>query len=332
MNSKSDSLKILPTTDALITSKNNHIKRANTLLIKSFPTEQNEQHLNKFISNSQANFELDKFASKTKLDIVPETINNLTQEKLIVHQRRPRVKWVARHAPLHNSSNFHASSLDDFQTMSMAETNIKQIIQLNPSISIPDLTKQEFDDQYPSFTEKIFSEDNDPALRCKTVSVLTSDEDDGDDDDEDNNNTNENINNINNATEENDQEAIVGTKELVDQGSQAILIDPKSKKKPKSPRRRKTKSSPKRVKNTNGSPNSPLLSLSTSTNQMTVSIDLTTPTNSTKTSTPTSKMEDNGQIKNLITVDTSKARSNLPVVRLCLRELGWKEVCILGKF
>lgn len=29
------------------------------------------------------------------------------------------------------------------------------------------------------------------------------------------------------------------------------------------------------------------------------------------------------------TVDTSKARSNIDVVRLCLQELGWKEVCTI---
>ena len=34
----------------------------------------------------------------------------------------------------------------------------------------------------------------------------------------------------------------------------------------------------------------------------------------------------------VVTVDTSKSRSNIDVVRLCLRELGWREVKDLGLF
>lgn len=31
--------------------------------------------------------------------------------------------------------------------------------------------------------------------------------------------------------------------------------------------------------------------------------------------------------RHIVTVDTSKARSTLDVVRICLKELGWREVC-----
>jgi hypothetical protein len=48
------------------------------------------------------------------------------------------------------------------------------------------------------------------------------------------------------------------------------------------------------------------------------------------TSTPfpssTTKLDDNNFGKSPIIVDTSKARSNIGVVRMCIRELGWKEV------
>jgi hypothetical protein len=48
------------------------------------------------------------------------------------------------------------------------------------------------------------------------------------------------------------------------------------------------------------------------------------------TSTPfpssTTKLDDNNFGKSPIIVDTSKARSNIGVVRICIRELGWKEV------
>ena len=36
------------------------------------------------------------------------------------------------------------------------------------------------------------------------------------------------------------------------------------------------------------------------------------------------------QKKGVITVDTSKARSNLDVLRICLKNLGWREVNILS--
>jgi hypothetical protein len=42
--------------------------------------------------------------------------------------------------------------------------------------------------------------------------------------------------------------------------------------------------------------------------------------------TSTTKLEDNNLGKSSIIVDTSKARSNIGVVRMCIRELGWKEV------
>jgi hypothetical protein len=45
-----------------------------------------------------------------------------------------------------------------------------------------------------------------------------------------------------------------------------------------------------------------------------------------KASTSISKNPENNGFKRSITIDTSKARSNLEVVRLCLRELKWKEV------
>lgn len=37
-------------------------------------------------------------------------------------------------------------------------------------------------------------------------------------------------------------------------------------------------------------------------------------------------VEPSGGKKGLVTIDTSKARSNADVVRLCLQELGWREV------
>ncbi|CAF2672261.1 unnamed protein product [Rotaria sp. Silwood2] len=315
MDSTSDSLQTLPPSDPLITSKNNHIKRTNTLLSKPLHTEQDVQQLNKFISNSQSNFPSDDFLSKTQFDITPEIISQLNQNQSNI-PRRPRVKWVAtRHTSLHNSLNFQTTSLNDFQTRSMTDTNIKQDIQINPAVSIPDITTKEFDDEYQNYIEKIYQDDLDQTLKYTNTYVLTSEDEE------------EEINNI--MSEDNDLEPLDIIKGYVDQGSQAVLVETKSKKKPKSPRRRKTKSSPRRAKQTNALPNSPSMLLSSSTNQVTPNSDLTALTTPIKVSASITKTEENNGIKSLITVDTSKARSNLPVVRLCLRELGWKE-CVHG--
>ncbi|UJR08939.1 hypothetical protein I4U23_013191 [Adineta vaga] len=48
-------------------------------------------------------------------------------------------------------------------------------------------------------------------------------------------------------------------------------------------------------------------------------------TSTTRLVSSTSKMDDHHIGKKSVTVDTSKARSNLDVVRICIRELGWKE-------
>ena len=115
--------------------------------------------------------------------------------------------------------------------------------------------------------------------------------------------------------DEDDEEFLSNEKTFVDQGSQAVLGELKAKKKKK-----KIKSSPRRAKPVN-TPQIPA-----ATNRLTSSGDLINPTKSAVT---LSKTEENNGTKSLITVDTSKARSNLEVVRLCIRELGWKEVQII---
>jgi hypothetical protein len=108
-------------------------------------------------------------------------------------------------------------------------------------------------------------------------------------------------------------------KTFVDQGSQAILEDSKPKKKTKSSHSKKTKSSSKRPKGLQIPPSTLSIALS---NRIISNGDST----SMKVSASIAKNEENNGTKSLITVDISRARSNLEVVRLCLRELGWKEV------
>ena len=122
------------------------------------------------------------------------------------------------------------------------------------------------------------------------------------------------------SEDEDGREIFSNTKSFIDQGSQVILEELKSKKKKKTDPTKKTKSSPKRIKQTNSLQIPPATSVS---NRINSTNDLTTPLKAPGTAP---KSEESSTVKRLITVDTSKARSNLEVVRLCIRELGWKEV------
>ena len=94
-------------------------------------------------------------------------------------------------------------------------------------------------------------------------------------------------------------------KDFADQENQTNLMDRKVKKRMKSPyHHRKIKST---------------------TKQQLTQTDIAS-TTLPKFALSTITIEDNNVGKNLITVDTSKARSNLDVIRMCIRELGWKEV------
>ncbi|CAF1577219.1 unnamed protein product [Rotaria magnacalcarata] len=316
MNSTSDSIKNLPLTDPIITSKNNHIKRSQTLLNKLLHTESNEEYVNKVNSNSQLN----NIVSKTQIDITPETVNHLNRHQSTA-LRRSRVKWVARHASILSTGSFQTNSLNEFQINSMADANSNQDMPLNPSISIPDMTAEEVDVEYQNFIEKIYEDEIDEALQCANSSALSSDDEEEDDG---------NTNNHNNIREDNGHEQLETTKVFIDQGSQIILVAAKSKRKIKSPQRKRSKASPRRVKHASAMPSQASMSLSSPTNQSTHNGDTTTATtNSMRASASVAKTEENNAAKRLITVDTSKARSNLQVVRLCLRELGWKE-CVHG--
>ncbi|CAF1040081.1 unnamed protein product [Adineta steineri] len=102
-------------------------------------------------------------------------------------------------------------------------------------------------------------------------------------------------------------------KTLMNQASQVDLVNPKPSKRIKTPKRpRKIKSAAKQ-----SSEKIPMSSLQTDVNSTKLS----------KLTITTTKNEDNNNNigKHQITVDTSKARSNLDVVRMCIKELGWKE-------
>ena len=122
-----------------------------------------------------------------------------------------------------------------------------------------------------------------------------------------------------------DEEAAELRRVFGNQGSQVIVTSPTPKKKVSSAtsRQKKIVSASKRPSQTNATqlvqvPVQQPAVPSTSTT------DLTTVSKSTISSL--AKADEPNPNKNIITIDTSKARSNVEVVRLCIRELGWKEV------
>jgi hypothetical protein len=130
---------------------------------------------------------------------------------------------------------------------------------------------------------------------------------------------------ISSSEDEDDQEFLSTMKTFVDQGSQVILEELKPKKKKKTERSKKIKSKSKRAKIL---PTPPSTLLSSSPSRITSTGEFPLSTIPSKIAASITKNEENNGTKSIITVDTSKARSNLDVVRLCLRDLGWKEVQI----
>ena len=297
---------------------NKRVAKTNTILIKPSNVEQDdikrqEQQLNDFIqpatsffTTSISSFQSESVSSKFKFEITSETINQLNQHQINI-QRRPRTQWVTRHASLHSktkntsatSSVILTSSSIDLSTSTMATSLKKEVLQ-GPNVSITEMTTKDFDDDYQRYVEQSHNQDDyDHTLKSTSMNVVTDDDDDDDDDNE---------------------------KVFVDQASQAVQTDSKSKKKIKSPHyHKKIKSATKRPKQPSATQIVQQTPASSSPNRVLSQTDLTSTTLSKSAASPT-RIEDYNAGKTLITVDTSKARSNLDVVRLCVKELGWKEV------
>lgn len=305
---------------------NKRVTKTNTVLLKPSNIEQDddikrqEQQLNEFIQPSQSfyttsysSFQSESVSSKFKFEITPETINHLNQQQVNNHQRRPRIQWITRHASLHarpkvssaNSSVILSSSSIDLNTTTATTTmatDIKKEFLNIPNVSITEMSSKDFNDEYQQ--QSHIPEEFEQTLNCTSINVVT------DDDDDNNNHNNEN------------------DKLYIDQASQAIITETKLRKKIKSASiHKKIKSATKRPKPpsaTQVTQQTTVLSTSSPT-RIPSQPDLTSGT-VTKLATITTKIDDSNAGKNMITVDTTKARSNLEVIRLCIRDLGWKEV------
>ncbi len=288
---------------------NKRVTKTNTVLTKPSNVEQEdikrqEKQLNEFIqpaqsfyTNSISSFQSEGVSSKFQFEITPETINHLNH-----HSRRSRIQWVTRHSSLHSKSKISnttsaiilSNSSIDLNTTAMTTNIKKEIIDLS-NVSITEMTKKDFDDEYQQSNNQ---DEFDQTLKYTSMNGVTDDDDADADDDE-------------------------KEKVFVSQASQAIIIDLKPKKKIKSASyHKKLKSATKRPKQPSAT--QVIQAISSSPTRTGSQGDLTAAV--TKLTSSSTKAEDNNAGKNLITVDTSKARSNLEVVRLCVRELGWKEV------
>ncbi|CAF4657120.1 unnamed protein product [Rotaria sp. Silwood1] len=319
-----------PTTTSFSSSStsayiNKCVTKTNTVLIKPSNVEKDdvksqEQQLNDFIQpansffiNSISSFQSDGLSPNFKFELTPETINHFKQYQTNI-QRRPQLQWTKRHATLSQSKNPNSSanssiiflhSSIDLNTTTMS-TNITNGNHNNPDITITEMTNKDFDDHYQQSTNQ---NGFDQTLKSTSMTIVTNGNNN-------NNNTNNNV--------DNDKEKV-----LVDQASQAILIDAKVKKTIKSA------SYPTKIKSASKRPKQPsatqIIQQSTQPIVLSASPNRTLSQNDINTAivqrvaSSTTKIEDNNGGKTLITVDISKARSNLEVVRLCIRELGWKE-------
>lgn len=275
------------------------VTKTNTPVIKPTAAEQ-QQQLDDFIqpaqsfyTNSISSFQSESVSSKFKFEITPETINHFHTTD---QHRRPRIQWVKRHASLHSKSKITSTNSSvDFMT-----TTLKPEV---ANLSITAMTSKDFAEEYQTYPEQ--NEVDQTTLKCTSINLVTDDDDDDDNDEKD--------------------------KLFIAQENQPVIIDEKPKKKIKS-----AASHHKKIKSASRRPKLP--SATQVISQMTISSLSPTRTASQAELNPgtmtklSMRIDENNLNKNSISVDTTKSRSNLEVVRLCLRDLGWREVISIIHF
>ena len=285
---------------------NKRVTKTNTPVIKPTNVEQ-QQQLDDFIQPAQSfyttsisSFQSESVSSKFKFEITSETINHYRHSSDHQRSSRPgRMQWVKRHASLHSKTKSpNTNSSIDFMTTNNHKPAAAATAEL-PNVSITEMTTKDFAEEYQA----------DQTLKCTSSNLVTDDDDDDDGGGGD------------------EKEKL-----FVDQGSQAVLIDEKPRKKIKSA------SHHKKIKSAGKRPKAP--SATQVITQIPTTISALSPTRTTSQAelnpgmmTKLSmRIDENNLNKTSITVDTSKARSNLEVVRLCLRDLGWREVLSILSF
>ena len=285
------------TSSSQTTTKNPRLARAHPFLVKPTQIDSPQTDRNKFHSHSQASFH--------SFQLPPETIEQIHQQPSTT-PRRSRVQWVQRYPSVH-PSEILTSSLIDFTTAASID-QIQHDSSIHPNISITEMTTEDFTDEYGDFIEHVTPGQLEETITVVPIDVLSSDDDDDVDDQH--------------ATliEEREPEQLSNTKITTDETPPGGSS--KAKKKTKAEHPKKTKSGHKSNRSSRVSQQASSAHGSTPNGEGTSA----TPS-PVKASTPSVvKTEETSAGKPLITIDTSRARSNIEVVRLCLRELSWKEV------
>ena len=272
------------------------VTKTNTPVIKPTTAEQ-QQQLDDFIQPAQS-FYTNSISSFQSESVSSKFKFEITPETInhfhsTDQQRRPRIQWVKRHASFLSKSKISSTNSSiDFMT-----TTLKPEV---ANLSITAMTSKDFAEEYQTYPEQ--NEVDQTTLKCTSINLIS---DDDDDDDE-------------------------KGKMFIDQSSQAVMIDEKPKKKIKSAsHHKKIKSATKRPKPPSATQVIPQMTISSLSPTRTASQAELNPGTMTKLSM---RADDNNLNKNCITVDTNKARSNLEVVRLCLKDLGWREVMLIVLF
>ena len=307
---------------------NKHVTKTDTILTKPSKIKHDdnakqqpkyEQQLNEliqpsssFFTNSITSFQSDSLSSKFKFEITPQTIHHFNQNKK-TNSNRPHIQWSSHHASSSvktRNSSANSSTIFTQSSIDVNATNIKTESLNTPDVLITEMSSKDFNNEYQFYVDQNYQKNNsqydlNQSLKSISINVVSDDEIDDD-----------------------EKEPI-----FVDQANQTSTVSLKVRKTIKSAAsHKKIKSATKRPKQASATQiiQQPITSVqsvvsSSSPNRISSQIDLKTATVQNSTSS-NSRIDDNNAGKNLITVDTSKARSNLEVVRICLRELGWKEV------
>ena len=305
MNSTSvDNLNTL-TTSGKPTTKNHRLARAHPFVLKSARLDSSQTDGNLFHSHSQTSFHSFHFA--------PESIEQISQPTSSTAQRRARVQWVQHYSSLRAADLLTNSSIDFSDASNSDQLNHDSFI--HPSISITEMTTEDFTDEYGDFTEHATPAEAEETITVAPIRSFSSDDDDDDDDDDDRHAT---------LIEVDEPEQLPNAKASTDL---AAPVGSKPKKKSKTDQPKKIKSSLKRNKSNRVTQQPPSSASSSAQGATPNAAGTGLPITPMKTPVPSAaKSEETSGGKTLITVDTSRARSNIEVVRLCLREMGWKEV------
>ena len=263
-------------------------------------------HRDPFYSQSQSSFQ----SNNLEFNQLEQLNQSQTSQS-----RRARVRWTHRQRSFYPSSAL-SNSMIDFSSPPLLDPSVNEEL-LATNIEIREMTTKDFEEEYKKSIDQNGQNQTESTITTVPIVIVSSDDDDDDDEPDDNGEE------ITKGKKSNGQ---INSKPTVE----SPTISLKTKKKSKSPTIKKKSPSPQRNKSTGSGFNTQVSSSSSSSAapQITPSTEnhAVSPSPQKPTTSVPNRSEEPTILKPFVTVDISRARSNLEVVRLCLKELGWKEV------